>query len=87
MSGTVASRNSTNSPKRWKYYASIASDTVLPWTARGIYVGTGGDLSVYQYGDSAVAEVFKNVPAGTTILCQTDKIAAATTATDLTVLE
>ena len=61
--------------------AITPADTDITAT-RGIYVGGAGDVAVrMNKGKNTVT--FKNVPAGTILPVQADRILAATSATDI----
>lgn len=72
--------------------ASMASAIVphaanaLPYTTKGIYVGTGGDITLRCARDAADV-LFKAVPAGTILPVRATHVrAAGTTAADLVAL-
>ena len=52
---------------------------------KGVWVGTGGDLSVKLAGDST-ATTWKNVPSGTYVPGAYSRVMAATTAADVVCL-
>jgi hypothetical protein len=64
-----------------------ATDVTLTNPARGLYVGTGGDISVTLIADPDEELVFKNVPSGALLPLGVKKILGNTgtshTATDL----
>jgi hypothetical protein len=64
--------------------ASDATDLTATCT-KGLWVGTGGNLSVKLAGDSA-ATTWKNVPAGTYVPGAYSRVMAATTAADVVCL-
>ena len=59
-----------------------SDSTVLPST-RGLYVGTGGNLAVTMLGADIT---FANVPAGTLLPLQVQKVLASTTAASIVAL-
>ena len=69
------------------FAAVTPSDTVdLPVTARGLFVGTAGNVAVIGAGDS-LPVTFKNVANGTVLpLCVKRVLATGTTATDIVAL-
>jgi flagella basal body P-ring formation protein FlgA len=76
------------------FLAVTKSDTtILSYTQDGItvkiktkalYVGGAGDLSIVN--DNGDTVVFSNVPAGSMLPVSTDKVLAATTATNIVAL-
>jgi len=83
----MAVSETVNPGTKWKRYASITVDTVLPWATRGIYIGGAGDVSAFEPGnESGTAEIFSGVPAGVILPILTTKLAAATSATDITII-
>lgn len=58
--------------------------TELTATTRGIYVGTGGDLTVTMLGGGDVT--FPSVPGGAMLAIRVTHVLAASTATDIVAL-
>ena len=59
-----------------------SNSTDLTYITRGVYVGTGGDLTVTMKGGQDV--VFANIPDGTILPIRVSRIkATGTTATDI----
>lgn len=67
--------------------AVVASDTtILSPTARGLWVGTGGDIAIRCPGSSSAVTI-KNVPDGTLLPIKTARVyATGTTAADIVAL-
>jgi len=64
--------------------SSFSDTNDLATTARAIYVGTGGDLSIELQNDTpGTATVFKNIPSGTMLDLRVRRVRTATTAADL----
>lgn len=64
----------------------IVPGEALADTARGIYVGVGGDISM-KGGDDSAFRLWKNVPDGTTLAFRVAEVqATGTTATDMLAL-
>lgn len=51
------------SPAKEKIAVNLAADTTFPIPAKGLYVGTGGDVVLRAPGSSADV-TYKNVPSG-----------------------
>lgn len=65
-------------------HAAVVLDQDFSNTARGLYVGTGGNVSVNDAYGTAV--IYKNVPDGTILPIQCSRVnSTGTTATDLVV--
>lgn len=67
----------------WKYATNVTpSDTVnLSSPARGLYIGTTGDVSVEMYGGGTI--IFPNVPVGVLPVQCTRVNASGTTASNI----
>ncbi len=61
-----------------------SDSTVL--TSRAVWVGTGGDLSVRLSGAPSTTVVFANVPDGSLLPISVTRVMAATTASDVVVI-
>lgn len=61
----------------------VSSNGVFP---TGLYVGTGGNLTVDMANGVDVDRVYKNVADGTTLDIRVSKVKAATTAADILAL-
>lgn len=79
-------RGSTDSAD--SHFAITASDTVQqPYFARGIFIGTGGNISAELYdpttGDYSI-QVYKNIPSGSVLQISPRRIMSTnTTAADM----
>ena len=83
MSGTYRTADAT--APAGSAFACVPSDsTVLP-TTRGLYVGGGGNVVVVMANDENTV-TFTNVLAGSILPIQVIKVMAATTATNIVVL-
>lgn len=77
--------SSAVSPAREKIAVNLGADTTFPIPAKGIYIGTGGNV-VVRAPDSAVDVTYMNVPSGGYIDGYIDVVRSAangTTAADI----
>lgn len=65
--------------------SAVAKSDSTEVNARGLYIGTAGDLVVTGVDGALVT--FKNVPAGTVLPIYAYKVMAATTASDIVALD
>lgn len=85
--GAFVAMSSGISAPGLSFAAVSPSDTAdLTTAARGLFVGTGGNIAVIGVSDSA-SVVFKNVASGTVLpLCVKRVLATGTTAADIVAL-
>ncbi len=66
--------------------AAVTPSDSTPLTSRAVWVGGGGDVSVRLSGATSTTVVFTNVPSGSLLPMSVVRVMAATTATDIVVL-
>lgn len=68
----------------------VPSDSIdLPDTPKGLYVGTGGDITLIAVGapTGAAGVLFRNIPSGSLLPVRTRRVTATgTTASDIVAL-
>ena len=79
----AVNRPPSSAPARHAFGITPHATNVFANPTRGLFVGVGGDVNVRMAGSQS-DHVFKNVPSGTTLVIEVDRVYVAnTTATDM----
>jgi hypothetical protein len=83
MATGPAVRPPSTNPARNAFDITPHATNTLAAVTRGLYVGVGGDVNVRLVGSQS-DHIFKNVPSGTTLAIEVDRVYVAnTTATNM----